>query len=142
VTVYWFGPQNQAGYALSVAPQNRWEDEDGAGHASRSSGLLRVKASRARVSQFASKPAEARRQVVHVALSWRLRRIEVEDGQVDTMSYVGPCYRYFAVFFVLCRRGILVRPINRTLEGCNPYHFSIFTLHFLNLECAMNKFSF
>jgi hypothetical protein len=108
VTVYWFGPQNQAGYALSVAPQNRWEDEDGAGHASRSSGLLCVKASRTRVSQFASKLAEARRQVVHVTLSWRLRRIEVEDGQVDATSYVGPCYRYFAVFFVLCRGGILV----------------------------------
>jgi hypothetical protein len=32
-------------------PQNRWEDEDGAGHALRSSGLLRVEASWARVSQ-------------------------------------------------------------------------------------------
>jgi hypothetical protein len=26
VTVSWFGPQNQAGFGLSVAPQNRWED--------------------------------------------------------------------------------------------------------------------
>jgi hypothetical protein len=25
-TVSWFGPQNQAGFDLSVAPQNRWED--------------------------------------------------------------------------------------------------------------------
>jgi hypothetical protein len=50
VTVSWFEPQNQAGYGLLVAPQNRWEDEDSAGHASRSSGLLCVKASRARVS--------------------------------------------------------------------------------------------
>jgi hypothetical protein len=25
-TVSWFGPQNQAGYGLSVVPQNRWED--------------------------------------------------------------------------------------------------------------------
>jgi hypothetical protein len=32
-------------------PQNRWEDEDGVGHAPRSSGLLRLEASRARVSQ-------------------------------------------------------------------------------------------
>jgi hypothetical protein len=35
---------------LSVAPQNRWR-EIGAGHASRSSGLLDMEASLARVSQ-------------------------------------------------------------------------------------------
>jgi hypothetical protein len=35
---------------LSVAPQNQWR-EDSAGHASRSSGLFRLKASHARVSQ-------------------------------------------------------------------------------------------
>jgi hypothetical protein len=49
--ISWFGPQNQAGYSLSVAPQNRWEDEDGAGHVSRSSGLLHVEASLVKVSQ-------------------------------------------------------------------------------------------
>jgi hypothetical protein len=38
-TVSWFGPQNQAGFDLSVAPQNQWR-EVGSGHASRSSGLL------------------------------------------------------------------------------------------------------
>jgi hypothetical protein len=37
------------GFDLSVAPQNRWR-EVGAGHTSRSSGLLRVEASLARVS--------------------------------------------------------------------------------------------
>jgi hypothetical protein len=37
-------------FGLSVAPQNRWR-EVGMGHASRSSGLLRVEASLARVSQ-------------------------------------------------------------------------------------------
>jgi hypothetical protein len=51
VTVSWFGPQNQADYGLSFAPQNRREDEDGTGHVSRSSSLLWVEASRARVSQ-------------------------------------------------------------------------------------------
>jgi hypothetical protein len=56
MTVSWFGAQNQAGDGLSVAPQNRWE-ENGAGHASRSSGFLRCEVSRARVSQFASKLA-------------------------------------------------------------------------------------
>jgi hypothetical protein len=47
--VSWFGSQNQAGYGLSIAPQNRWEDENDVGHAPRSSGLLRVEASQARV---------------------------------------------------------------------------------------------
>jgi hypothetical protein len=50
MTVSWFGPQNQADFGLSVAPQNR-RREVGAGHASRSSSLLCVKVSMARVSQ-------------------------------------------------------------------------------------------
>jgi hypothetical protein len=49
-TVSWFEPQNQVGFGLSVAPQNR-RREVGAGHASRSSSLLGVEASLARVSQ-------------------------------------------------------------------------------------------
>jgi hypothetical protein len=49
-TVSWFGPQNQADFSLSVASQNQWR-EVGAGHASRSSSLLGVEASLARVSQ-------------------------------------------------------------------------------------------
>jgi hypothetical protein len=48
--VSWFGPQNHMGHGLSVAPQNRQEDEDGVGHTSGFSGLLCVEASRARVS--------------------------------------------------------------------------------------------
>jgi hypothetical protein len=48
--ISWFGPRNQAGYGLSVLPQNRREG-DGVGHTSRSSGLLCVKSSRASVSQ-------------------------------------------------------------------------------------------
>jgi hypothetical protein len=43
--VSWFGPQKQAGFSLSV----------GMGHVSRSSGLLDVKASLARVSQSSLK---------------------------------------------------------------------------------------
>jgi hypothetical protein len=50
MTVSWFGPQNQVGFALSVVPQNR-QREVSAGHASRSSSLLGVEASLARVSQ-------------------------------------------------------------------------------------------
>jgi hypothetical protein len=48
--VSWFGPQNQEGFDLSVAPQNRRREVD-AGHASRSSSLLYVKASLARIFQ-------------------------------------------------------------------------------------------
>jgi hypothetical protein len=47
-TVSWFGPENQVGFGLSVAPQNR-QREVGAGYASRSSGLLYVKGSLTRV---------------------------------------------------------------------------------------------
>jgi hypothetical protein len=42
------------GFSLSVAPQNRQREEN-MGHASRSSGLLRVEASLARVSQSGMK---------------------------------------------------------------------------------------
>jgi hypothetical protein len=49
-SVSWFESQNQTGFGLSVAPQNRWR-EVGVGHASRSSSLLGVEASLARVSQ-------------------------------------------------------------------------------------------
>jgi hypothetical protein len=48
--VPWFGPQNQAGFDLSVAPQNR-RRKVSVEHASRSSSLLGVEASLARVSQ-------------------------------------------------------------------------------------------
>jgi hypothetical protein len=48
--VSWFGPQNQVGFGLSVAPQNQ-RREVGVGHVSRSSGLLGVELSLARVSQ-------------------------------------------------------------------------------------------
>jgi hypothetical protein len=48
--VSWFVPQNQANFGLSVAPQNR-RREVSAGHASRSSGLLGVEESLARVFQ-------------------------------------------------------------------------------------------
>jgi hypothetical protein len=50
VTVSWFGPQNQAGFGLSVAPQNR-RMEVSVRHASRSSDLLRVEASLAMLFQ-------------------------------------------------------------------------------------------
>ena len=61
------------GFGLSVAPQNRWR-EVGAGHTSRSSGLLCVEVSLARVSQSGLKTGGdasvggARGTIVEVAL--------------------------------------------------------------------------
>jgi hypothetical protein len=54
VTVSWFGPQNQVGLDFWVAPQNR-RRKVGAGHTSRSSNLLDVEASLARVFQSSLK---------------------------------------------------------------------------------------
>jgi hypothetical protein len=46
--------------------------------------------------------------VVHVAPSWRLREDQVEDGRVDAIDRVRPCYPYFAIFDVLGPSGSLV----------------------------------
>jgi hypothetical protein len=54
VTVSWFGPQNQASFSLSVAPQNR-RMEVGVRHTSRSSVLIHVEASLAMIFQFGLK---------------------------------------------------------------------------------------
>jgi hypothetical protein len=58
--VSWFGPQKQAGFDLSIAPQNR-RMEVSVGHASRSSSLLGVEASLTR------RLAEARGTMAEVA---------------------------------------------------------------------------
>jgi hypothetical protein len=72
-TVSWFGSQNQAGFGLSVAPQNRWM-EVGVEHTSRSSGLLDVEVSLTRVFQSGLKTGRgataggARGTIAEVAL--------------------------------------------------------------------------
>jgi hypothetical protein len=43
-----------------------------------------------------------------VAPSQRLRRDQVEGGRIDVTDCVGPYYPYFAVFYVLGFRGIVV----------------------------------
>jgi hypothetical protein len=45
---FWFELQNQAGFSLLVALQNQREDEDGMGHTSRSSRLLRMEVTSSR----------------------------------------------------------------------------------------------
>jgi hypothetical protein len=108
VTVSWFGPQYHVGYGLLIAPQNRWEDEDGVGHTSRSSYLLRLEPSWARVSQSSLKTSRGVVQMVHVASSWRSRGDEAKDRLVDAMDYIGLFYPNFAVFVVLGHKGSLV----------------------------------
>jgi hypothetical protein len=105
--ISWFGPQNQAGYSLLVVPQNRQEG-DGAGHTLRSSGLIRLEASWARVSQSNLKTGGSAVQMVHVASSWRSHGDEAEDGRVDAIGCIGLFYPNFAVFTVLGPRDILV----------------------------------
>jgi hypothetical protein len=106
--VSWFGPQNQVGCGLSVAPQNRREDQDGAGHALRSSGLLHLEESRARVSQSGLKTGGGAARMVHMASSWRSRGDEAKDGRIDATGCIRLFYPNFAVFVVLGHKGNLI----------------------------------
>jgi hypothetical protein len=115
-TVSWFGSQNQVGYSLSTVPQNRREDRDDTRHATRSSGLLRLEASRARISQSSLKTGGGTIQIVHVTSLWRLRGDETEDKHVDTMGCIRLFYPNSIIFIVLDYKSSLVIsfPINRT----------------------------
>jgi hypothetical protein len=115
-TVSWFGPQNQVGYGLPVVPQNRREDKDGVGHASRSSSLLRLEASQTRVSKCSFKTGGGVTWMMHVASSRRSCGDEAEDGRVDATGCIGLLYPNFVVFIVLGHKGNLVIsfPINKT----------------------------
>jgi hypothetical protein len=116
VTVSLFGTQNQVGYGLSVAPENRREDEDGAGHVSRSSSLLHLEASWARVSQSSLKTGGGTVWMVHMASSRRSHGEVAEYGWVDAMGCIRLFYPSFAVFIVFGHKGSLVISfsINRT----------------------------
>jgi hypothetical protein len=76
--------------------------------ASRSSGLLHLGGSWARVSQTNLKTGRGAVQIVHMASSWRSRGVEAEDRRVNATSCVGPFYPNFAVFIVLGPRSNLV----------------------------------
>jgi hypothetical protein len=70
------------GYGLLVVPQNRQEDEDGMGHTSRSSGLLHLEASLARVFQSSLKTGGGVARMGHVTSSQRSCGDEAEDRRV------------------------------------------------------------
>jgi hypothetical protein len=67
------------------------------GHASRSSGLIHVEASLARVSQFGLKTGGVVMTGGARGTMWRLHRRQVEDGRVDATGCVGPYYPTFIV---------------------------------------------
>jgi hypothetical protein len=122
----WIEPQNQVGYGLSVPPQNWREDKGDLEHASRSSGLLRLEASQARVSQSSLKTSGGVVQMVHVASSQRSRGDEAKDGWIDVMGCIGPFYPNFVIFIVLDHKGSLVIsfPTNRTQGLIERWAFS------------------
>jgi hypothetical protein len=107
VMVSWFRPQNQVSFRLSVAPQNRrratvWDTRRDL------APCFAWQKVRLGFPSLTSRLAEAQRRVVHVAPSRRLCRVEAEDGRIDAMGCVGPCYHCFAVFFLLDPMGIVV----------------------------------
>jgi hypothetical protein len=95
------------GFSLSALPQNR-RREVGAGHASRSSGLLHVKESLTRVSMSSLKTGGGVTVGGACGTIAKVHQRQVEDGQVDATDCVGPCYLTFTIFNVLGLRGIVV----------------------------------
>jgi hypothetical protein len=89
-------------------PQNRWKNKDGAGHASRSSRLLHLETSQARVFQSSLKTGGGATRMMNVISSWRLRRVEAEDGRIDATGCIRLFYSNFIVFYVLGHSVILV----------------------------------
>jgi hypothetical protein len=67
-----------------------------------------VEASRARISQSGLKTGRGTTQMVYVVESRMLRRVEGEDGRVDTTGCIRPFYHNFVIFIVLGTRGIKV----------------------------------
>jgi hypothetical protein len=100
-TVSLFGPQNQVGDGLSVAPQNRWEDDTARGTHQDPAASFTRKQVRIGFSSLASRLAEVQPWVVDVAPSWRLRRDQVEDRRVDATCCIGLFYPKIIVLYVL-----------------------------------------
>jgi hypothetical protein len=78
------------------------------GHPLRSSSLIHLEASRARVSQFNLKTSGGTTWMVHVTSLRRSCAGEAEDGRVNAIGYISLFYLNFAIFIVLGHRDILV----------------------------------
>jgi hypothetical protein len=86
------------------------------GHVSRSSGLLHLKASQARVSQSSLKTGGDTVWMVHMAASRRSCGDEVEDERVDATGHIELFYPNFAIFILLDHKDslVIIFSINRT----------------------------
>jgi hypothetical protein len=84
------------------------------GHVSRSSILLRLEASQARVSQSSLKTGGGAMQMVHVASLQRSCGDEAKDERVNATGCIRLFYPNFVVFIVLGHKSSLVIsfPIN------------------------------
>jgi hypothetical protein len=78
------------------------------GHASRSSDLLCLEVSQARVSQSSVKTGRGVVWMAHMASSRRSHGDEAEDGRVDAMGCIRLFYPNFVVFIILGHKGSLV----------------------------------
>jgi hypothetical protein len=78
------------------------------GHTSRSSSLLGVEASLARVFQSGLKTGGGATTGGARGTIRKVRRRQAEDGRADAMCYVGPCHPCFVVFLLLGARGVVV----------------------------------
>jgi hypothetical protein len=74
----------------------------------RSSGLVRMKVSLARVFQSGLKTGGSVTTGSACGTIAEVASEEVEDGRVDVTGCVGPCYPTFTVFNVLGPRSIVV----------------------------------
>jgi hypothetical protein len=96
----WFAHQSQEGFGLSVAPQNLLEDATTWDTRRDLAACFSWKQVGLGFSSLESRLVEVRRRVVHVTPSLRLRQTQVDDGRIDAMGCVGPCYLCFAVFIL------------------------------------------
>jgi hypothetical protein len=84
------------------------EDKNGTGYMFRSSGLLHLEVSQARVFQSSLKTSGGAAQMMHMASWWRSHEDEAEDGWVDATGCIRLFYPNFAIFIVLDLKGNLV----------------------------------
>jgi hypothetical protein len=77
-------------------------------HASRSGSLLYLEASHTRVSQSGLKTDEGVTTDSARGIIMEVAQDQVEDGRINMTDCVRPDYPYFAVFYVLVFRGIVV----------------------------------
>jgi hypothetical protein len=78
------------------------------GHVMRFSSLLRLKASRAMVSQSDLKTSGDVAWMVHMTSSRRSRADKTKDEWVDTKGCIGVFYPNFTIFIALGIKGNLV----------------------------------